>query len=66
MHTKKIADDWLAAHRHQVLLAETFCDPVLFPGTMYGAAGREGPGETAFTQKVAVTPPSTARICPVM
>ena len=44
--TRRLADDWLAAHGHRVLLAETFCDPELFPGTMYRAAGWEGLGKT--------------------
>ena len=44
--TDRLADDWLAVHGHKVLLAETFCDPELFTGTMYRAAGWEGLGET--------------------
>ncbi len=44
--TRRLSDDWLDAHGHRVLLAETFCDPALFPGTMYRAAGWEGLGET--------------------
>ena len=44
--TRRLSADWLAAHGHRVLLAETFCAPALFPGTMYGAAGWEGLGET--------------------
>jgi len=44
--TRRLSDDWLAAHGHRVLLAETFCAPALFPGTMYRAAGWEGLGET--------------------
>ena len=44
--TDRLADDWLAVHGHKVLLAETFCDPKQFAGTMYRAAGWEGLGET--------------------
>ena len=44
--TRRLADDWLEAHGHRVLLAETFCDPEVFAGTMYTAAGWEGLGET--------------------
>ena len=44
--TGRLADDWLAVHGHTVLLAETFCDPALFAGTMYRAAGWEMLGET--------------------
>lgn len=44
--TRRLADDWLEAHGHRVLLAETFCDPEVFAGTMYRAAGWEGLGET--------------------
>ncbi|MCY4237986.1 MAG: DUF4338 domain-containing protein, partial [Rhodospirillaceae bacterium] len=44
--TRRLSADWLAAHGHCVLLAETFCAPALFPGTMYRAAGWEGLGET--------------------
>ena len=44
--TRRLADDWLAAHGHRVLLAETFCDPARFSGTMYRAAGWECLGRT--------------------
>ena len=44
--TRRLSDDWLEAHGHRVLLAETFCDPEVFAGTMYTAAGWEGLGET--------------------
>ena len=44
--TRRLSDDWLEAHGHGVLLAETFCDPEAFAGTMYRAAGWEGLGET--------------------
>ena len=43
--TRRLANDWLEAHGHRVLLAETFCDPEAFAGTMYRAAGWEGLGE---------------------
>ncbi len=44
--TRRLADDWLEAHGHRVLLAETFCDPEFSPGTMYRAAGWTGLGRT--------------------
>ena len=44
--TRRLADDWLAAHGHRVLLAETFCDPEHFAGTMYKAAGWQALGST--------------------
>ena len=44
--TRRLSGDWLEAHGHGVLLAETFCDPEVFAGTMYKAAGWEGLGET--------------------
>ena len=44
--TRRLADDWLAAHGHRVLVAETFCDPQRFAGTMYRAAGWQGLGKT--------------------
>ncbi len=44
--TRRLADDWLNVHGHKVLLAETFCDPEFFLGTMYRAAGWTGLGET--------------------
>lgn len=44
--TRRLCADWLAAHGHGVLLAETFCDPDRHEGTMYGAAGWECLGET--------------------
>ncbi|MYG27848.1 MAG: DUF4338 domain-containing protein [Boseongicola sp. SB0677_bin_26] len=44
--TRRLSADWLEAHGHGVLLAETFCDPEAFAGTMYRAAGWEGLGET--------------------
>ena len=44
--TRRLADDWWAAHGHRVLLAETFCDPARFSGTVYRAAGWERLGQT--------------------
>lgn len=44
--TRRLADDWLEAHGHRVLLAETFCDTERFAGTMYRTAGWEGLGRT--------------------
>ena len=37
--TRWLSDDWLEAHGHGVLLAETFCDPEIFASTMYRAVG---------------------------
>jgi len=37
--TRRLADDWLAAHGHTVLLAESFVDPERYEGTCYKAAG---------------------------
>ena len=37
--TRRLADDWLEAHGHRVLPAETFCDLEHFGGTMYKTAG---------------------------
>ena len=44
--TRRLADDWLEVHGHRVLLAETFCDPEHFAGTMYKAAGWQALGRT--------------------
>ncbi len=44
--TRRIADDWLSTYGHRVLIAETFCDPARFPGTMYKAAGWQALGMT--------------------
>ncbi len=44
--TRRLADDWLEAHGHRVLAAETFVDPKRFTGTMYRAAGWERLGRT--------------------
>lgn len=37
--TRRLADDWLAAHGHTVVLAESFVDPERYEGTCYKAAG---------------------------
>ena len=37
--TRRLSADWLAAHGHGVVLAETFCDPGRHGGTMYRASG---------------------------
>ena len=44
--TRRLSDDWQDAYGHGVLIAETFCDPAKFPGTMYRAAGWECRGQT--------------------
>ena len=44
--TRRLADDWLAAYGHGVLIAETFCDPARFNGAMYRAAGWRDLGAT--------------------
>ncbi len=44
--TRRLCDDWLQVHGHGVLLAETFCDPEIFAGTMLKAAGWTCLGET--------------------
>lgn len=44
--TRRLADDWLAAHGHTVLVAESFVDPELYEGTCYSAAGWQGLGPT--------------------
>ncbi len=44
--TRRLAADWRAVHGHGVLVAETFCDPERFGGTMYRAAGWRDLGET--------------------
>ncbi len=43
---RRLADDWLNVHGHRVVLAETFCDPERFIGTLYRAAGWEKLGKT--------------------
>ena len=50
--TRRLSADWLAAYGHGVLVAETFCDPASFAGTMYRAAGWECLGKT---KKIFVT-----------
>lgn len=37
--TRRLAADWLAAHGHTVLVAESFVDPSQYEGTCYKAAG---------------------------
>jgi len=37
--TRRLADDWLAAHGHTVLVAESFVDPDMYEGTCHKAAG---------------------------
>ena len=44
--TRRLGDDWQAAYGHGVLIAETFCDPAKFAGTLYRAAGWECRGKT--------------------
>ncbi|MCY4350372.1 MAG: DUF4338 domain-containing protein [Thiotrichales bacterium] len=36
---RRLGDDWLAFHGKRALVAETFCDPGRYSGTMYRAAG---------------------------
>ena len=43
---RRLAGDWLEAYGHQVLLAETFCEPERFAGTLYKAAGWQALGRT--------------------
>ena len=42
--TRRLGDDWLAVRGHRALVAETFCDPSRFAGTMRKAAGWRAPG----------------------
>ena len=44
--TRRLADDWLEAHGHRVLAAETFTDLQRFSGAMYKTAGWKGLGRT--------------------
>ncbi len=44
--TRRLAADWLAAHGHRVLVAETFCDPERFSGAMCRGSGWRDLGET--------------------
>lgn len=37
--TRRLPDDWRAAHGHTVLVAESFVDPERYEGTCYKAAG---------------------------
>ena len=39
LNLKRLSPDWLTAHGHPILLAETFVDPRCFKGTCYKAAG---------------------------
>jgi hypothetical protein len=44
--TRRLPDDWLAAHGHTVLVAESFVDPDLYEGTCYKAASWQHLGPT--------------------
>ena len=44
--TRRLATDWLAAHGHTVLVAESFVDPERYEGTCYNAAGWTSLGAT--------------------
>ena len=44
---KRLPADWLAAHGHKVLIAETFVDHSRFTGTCYRAAGWAPLGKTS-------------------
>jgi hypothetical protein len=44
--TRRLPDDWLQAHGHTVLVAESFVDPELYEGTCYKAAGWQPLGPT--------------------
>lgn len=44
--TRRLPADWLAAHGHTVLVAESFVDPERFEGTCYKAAGWQALGAT--------------------
>lgn len=39
LNLKRLSPDWICAHGHPILLAETFVDPRRFKGTCYKAAG---------------------------
>jgi hypothetical protein len=39
LNLKRLSPDWVTAHGHPILLAETFVDPRRFRGTCYKAAG---------------------------
>jgi Domain of unknown function (DUF4338) len=45
MSPKWMADDWQQSYGHPVLVAESFVDSQLFPGTCYKAQGRSLLGE---------------------
>ncbi|OPX87165.1 MAG: Transposase DDE domain protein [Pelotomaculum sp. PtaB.Bin104] len=47
LNMKRLPSDWLAAHGHPVLLAETFVDHSRFSGTCYRAAGWIPLGKTS-------------------
>ncbi|MDO9065618.1 MAG: ISAs1 family transposase, partial [Chloroflexota bacterium] len=44
--TRRLPADWLAAHGHTVLVAESFVDPEWYEGTCYAAAGWRHLGPT--------------------
>jgi hypothetical protein len=44
--TRRLPEDWLAAHGHTVLVGESFVDPDLYEGTCYKAAGWQPLGPT--------------------
>jgi hypothetical protein len=44
--TRRLADDWRAAHGHTLLVAESFVDPERYEGTCYRAAGWHALGPT--------------------
>jgi len=39
LNLKRLSPDWVSAHGHPIILAETFVDPRRFKGTCYKAAG---------------------------
>lgn len=47
LNTRRLSEDWLAAHGHPALLAETFVDHSRFSGTCYRAAGWVPLGKTS-------------------
>jgi hypothetical protein len=47
LNTRRLPDDWLAAHGHTALMAETFVDHSRFTGTCYRAAGWVPLGKTS-------------------
>ncbi len=44
--TQRLSEDWFARFGRQAVLAETFCDPTQFPGTMYKASNWTHLGQT--------------------